>query len=130
MEAPGTVTYRRVIVTNQAMLGKTVEELGLDHLFGVGITRVTRADLEMTAVPDLALQFGDVVQVVGERSNIEKAAELLGNSLKALNETHFVPLFAGIVAGVALGTLPLAVPGCPQPLRLGLAGGPLIVALL
>lgn len=129
MEAPGAVTYRRVIVTNQAMLGKTVEELGLEHLFGVGITRVTRGDLEMTAVPDLPLQFGDVVQVVGDEQSIEKAAQMLGNSLKALNETHFVPLFAGVVAGVALGTLPFSV-GLPQPLRLGLAGGPLIVALV
>lgn len=130
MEAPGVVTYRRVIVTNQAVLGKSVRELGLDHLFGVAITRVTRGDLEMTAVPDLLLQFGDVVQVVGDEQSIEKAAQMLGNSLKALNETHFVPFFAGLVAGIALGTLPLTMPGLPQPLRLGLAGGPLIIALL
>ena len=130
MEAPGAVTYRRVVVTNKLLLGKTVHELGLEQLFGVTVTRVTRADLEMTAVPNLRLQFGDVLQVVGREEAIRKAAELLGNSLKALNETHFVPLFAGIVVGIALGTLPLAVPGLPQPLRLGLAGGPLIVAIL
>lgn len=130
MEAPGRVTYRRVVVTNNGVLGKTVHELGLDQLFGVAVTRVTRADLEMTAVPNLRLQFGDVLQVVGDSDNIQKAAEVLGNSLKALNETHFVPLFAGIVLGIALGTLPLAVPGLPQPLRFGLAGGPLIVAIL
>src|SRR5262249_28341765 len=101
-----------------------------EQLFGVTVTRVTRADLEMTAVPDLRLQFGDVLQVVGREEAIRKAAKLLGNSLKALNETHFVPLFAGIAAGIALGTMPLAVPGLPQPLGLGLAGGPLIVAIL
>jgi putative transport protein len=130
MEAPGAVTYRRVVLTNKLLLGKTVDQLSLEQLFGVTVTRVTRADLEMTAVPNLRLQFGDVLQVVGHEEAIRKAAELLGNSLKALNETHFVPLFAGIVVGIALGTLPLAVPGLPQPLRLGLAGGPLIVAIL
>ena len=119
-----------MVVTNNEVLGKTVHELGLEQLFGVTVTRITRADLEMTAVPNLRLQFGDVLQVVGHEEAIAKAANLLGNSLKALNETHFVPLFAGIAVGIALGTLPLAVPGLPQPLRLGLAGGPLIVALL
>jgi putative transport protein len=129
MESPGAVIYRRVVVTNKQALGKTVRQLGLEVQFGVTVTRVTRADLEMTAVPNLKLQFGDVLQLVGGEENIRSAAEQLGNSLKALNETHFVPLFAGIVVGIALGTLPLAVPGLPQPLRLGLAGGPLIVAL-
>jgi putative transport protein len=130
MHAPGEVTHRRVVVTDQTALGKTVQQLGLEHLYGVAVTRITRADLEMTAVPNLRLQFGDVLQVVGDAESIQRAAERLGNSIKALNETHFVPLFAGIVAGIALGTLPLSVPGLPQPLRLGLAGGPLIVAIL
>ncbi|MCI0685021.1 MAG: putative transporter [Gemmataceae bacterium] len=130
MEAPGAVTHRRVVVTNNAVLGKTVQELALDERFGVTVTRVTRVDLEMTAVPNLQLQFGDVLQVVGEEASIRNASEYLGNSVKALNETHFVPLFAGIVVGIALGTLPLSVPGLPQPVRLGLAGGPLIVAIL
>jgi putative transport protein len=130
LTAPGPVTYRRVVVTNSKLLGKSVQELGLEHLYGVVVTRVTRADLEMTAVPNLRLQFGDVLQVVGTPECIQQAADILGNSLKALNETHFVPLFAGMVAGIALGTLPLVIPGLPQPLRLGLAGGPLIVAIL
>jgi len=130
MEAPGAVTYRRVVLTNKMLLGKTVDQLGLEQLFGVTVSRVTRADLEMTAVPNLRLQFGDVLQVVGHEVALRKAADLLGNSVKALNETHFVPLFAGIVVGIVLGTLPLAIPGLPQPLRLGLAGGPLIVAIL
>jgi putative transport protein len=130
LEAPGDITYRPVVVTKKGILGKTLQQLGLEHLLGVTVTRVTRADLEMTAVSNLRLQFGDVLQVVGHEEAIRKAAEFLGNSLKALNETHFVPLFAGIAAGIALGTLPLAVPGLPQPLKLGLAGGPLIVAIL
>ena len=130
LQAPGAVTHRRVIVTNSAVLGKTVRQLGLEHRFGVTVTRVTRADLEMTAVPNLNLQFGDVLQVVGQEDRIGEAAALLGNSLKALNQTNAVPLLAGVLAGIALGTLPLAIPGFPQPLRLGLAGGPLIVAIL
>jgi putative transport protein len=129
LQAPGDVASLRVVVTNKGALGKTVRELGLDQLFGVVITRMTRADLEMSAVQDLRLRFGDVLQVVGDQAGIQKAAVFLGNSLKELNETHFIPLFIGIALGIALGTVPVAVPGLPQPLRLGLAGGALIVAL-
>jgi putative transport protein len=129
LQVPGGVTSLRVVVTSKRALGKTVRELGLDHLFSVVVTRMTRADLEMSAVQDLRLRFGDVLQVVGDQANIQKAAVFLGNSLKELNETHFIPLFIGIALGIALGTLPIAMPGLPQPLRLGLAGGALIVAL-
>jgi putative transport protein len=129
LQAPGDVASLRVVVTNKGALGKTVRELGLDQLFGVVITRMTRADLEMSAVQDLRLRFGDVLQVVGDQAGIQKAAVFLGNSLKELNETHFIPLFIGIALGIALGTVPVAVPSLPQPLRLGLAGGALIVAL-
>ncbi|MEK7953669.1 putative transporter [Luteolibacter soli] len=124
------ITFRRVAVTDRGVLGKTVSQLGLDQRFDVAVTRVTRADLEMSAVPGLRLQFGDQVQIVGHPEDLDRAAKLLGNSLKELNETHFIPLFIGIVLGIALGTLPIAVPGLPQPVKLGLAGGPLIVALI
>lgn len=130
VDAPGSVRNRRVVVTSRSALGKTIRQLGMEHHFGVTVTRVTRADLEMTAVPNLRLQFGDVVQVVGDEQGLQRAADRLGNSLKALNETQFVPLFAGIVLGVLLGTMPIAIPGMPQPLRLGLAGGPLIIAII
>jgi putative transport protein len=110
-------------------LGKTTAELGLAGQFGVEVTRITRGDVEMTAVPSLRLQFGDVLQVVGPEEQLQKAADYLGNSLKELNETHFVPLFAGIALGIVVGSIPLAVPGLSQPLKLGLAGGPLVVAL-
>ena len=129
LTAPGNVTYWRIAVTNQRVLGKTVAELGLESLFGVEVTRITRGDVEMTAVPSLRLQFGDVLQVVGTEEQLKKAADLLGNSLKKLNETQFIPLFAGIFLGILVGSIPLAVPGLSNPLRLGLAGGPLIVAL-
>ncbi len=128
--AKSGLSVRRVAVTDRHVLGKTVGEVGLADRFGVAVTRVARADLELSAVPGVALQFGDVVQIVGQDDDLEKAAVSLGNSLKDLNETHFVPLFTGILLGVMLGTLPIAFPGLPQPIRLGLAGGPLIVALL
>ena len=124
------VTFRRVIVTNRDVLGKSVGELDLGDRFGVAVTRVTRADIEMSAVPGLRLRFGDVVQIVGTTADLDKAAAALGNSLKELNETHFIPFFIGITLGILLGTLPIPFPGLPQPLRLGLAGGPLIVALI
>jgi putative transport protein len=126
----GSISVRRVVVTDHAVLGKTVNVLDLDERFGVAVTRVTRADLEMSAVPGLRLQFGDMVQLVGSPADLDKAAAKLGNSLKELNETHFVPLFTGLVLGIALGTMPIPFPGLPHPVRLGLAGGPLIVALL
>jgi putative transport protein len=129
MKLPGQVTYRRVAVTSRKVLGRTIRELGLDHLHRVTVTRVTRADLEMTAVPDLRLQFGDVLQVVGEPGDIEQAAQVLGNSLKALNETQFIPLFIGIALGILAGVLPISFPGLPVPVRLGLAGGPLLLAI-
>ena len=125
-----SVTFRRVVVTDRDVLGKTVDELNLDERFHVAVTRVTRADIEMTAVPGLRLQFGDQLQIVGATPDLDKAARAVGNSLKELNETHFIPFFIGIALGVALGTLPIAFPGLPQPVKLGLAGGPLIVALI
>ncbi|MBV8224666.1 MAG: potassium uptake protein TrkA, partial [Verrucomicrobia bacterium] len=102
LQAPGDVTWAAVVLTSKRVLGKTVRELELEQLFGVVITRVTRADLEMTAVPNLRLNFGDVLQVVGDQKSVEKAAKFLGNSLKRLNETHFIPLFIGIAASIAL----------------------------
>ena len=128
--AESALTFRRVVVTDRDVLGKTVGELNLDDRFGVAVTRVTRADLEMSAVPGLRLQFGDQMQIVGAPDDLDKAAAAVGNSLKELNETHFIPFFIGITLGVALGTLPIAFPGLPQPIKLGLAGGPLIVALI
>lgn len=124
------ITFRRVVVTDRAVLGKSVDEINLDDRFGVAVTRVTRAGIEMSAVPGLRLQFGDMVQLVGRDPDLEKAAAALGNSLKELNETHFIPLFVGIFLGIVVGTMPIVFPGLPQPVRLGLAGGPLIVALV
>ena len=124
------ITDRRVVVTERSALGKTIHELDLDERFQVAVTRVTRADLEMSAVPNLRLQFGDQLLIVGHEEDLDKAAKAVGNSLKELNATHFIPFFIGIVLGIALGTMPVAFPGLSQPVRLGLAGGPLIAALV
>jgi len=129
-KAPGRVVTRKVVVTRKNVLGKTIQGLGFDERHGVTVTRVVRADMEITALPDLALQFSDVVQLVGEEAALAKAAEELGNSVRALNETNFVPIFVGIALGVLLGTVPFFFPGMPVPVRLGLAGGPLLVAIV
>jgi putative transport protein len=128
--APGNVSYRRVVVTHKAVLGKTLGELALDTRYGAVISRVTRGDVELSATDDRRLQFGDMVQVVGDEASLEQTIKLLGNSVKELNETQFVPFFVGIFLGILVGMMPLKFPGLPQPVRLGLAGGPLIVALV
>jgi putative transport protein len=130
VKAPGRVDSRKIVVTHQQVLGKTIEELDLDDLYGVTVTRLTRADIEMTAVRDLRLQFGDMVQVVGDEAAMTKAAEVLGNSVRALGETNFIPIFVGIALGVIVGVLPISIPNMPVPVRLGIAGGPLILAIL
>jgi len=128
--AESNITSRRVAVTHRDVLGKTVAELNLDDRFGVAVTRVTRADIEMSAVPGLRLQFGDMLTIVGGDEDLEKAASAVGNSVKDLSQTQFIPFFIGIILGVGLGTLPIALPGLPQPVRLSLAGGPLIIGLI
>jgi putative transport protein len=94
------------------------------------VTRVTRAGLEMTAVEDLRLKFGDWLDLVGDEDGLAKASALLGDSVKALDETQFAPMFLGIALGVLGGLLPIRIPGLPVAVRLGLAGGPLIAALV
>lgn len=130
LSAPSNAVARKIVVTNKAVVGRTVSQLDLGERFGVTVTRVGRGELELTAEPGLRVQFGDTLQIVGPQEAIESAAGYLGNSVHALNETQFVPLFAGIAAGIAIGTYPIPCPGLPQPLRLGLAAGPLIVAIV
>ena len=125
MKAPGDVTFKRVIVTNKPVLGKTVRQLGFEAKYGVSVTRLQRGGLEIMATTDVQLQFGDVLIIVGDARALEQAAAELGNSPKELNETNFIPVFFGIVLGIIAGSLPIALPGLPVPVRLGLAGGPL-----
>ena len=130
MKSGGKVTARRVVVTRESALGRSLCELGLRQHHDVSVTRVTRGDLEMAALPDLRLRFGDVVQVVGEAGDVAAAAAVLGDSMKKLSETQFIPLFIGVALGVALGLIPFKIPGMSAPVRLGLAGGPLIAGIV
>lgn len=130
MQAPGAVEFRRVIVTHKAALGKSLRQLALHTTYGIVVTRVQRADLEMAATADLRLQFGDTLQVVGDKDGLDQASKVLGNSPKDLGHTNFLPVFAGIALGVVVGLIPFAFPGLPVPVRLGLAGGPLVVAII
>lgn len=130
MKESGQIGYRSVVVTRDDVLGKALHQLGLEKRYGVVVSRVTRADMEIAAVPDLRLQFGDRVRVVGEKTGIAEAAAALGDSLKALDHTNFIPVFIGIALGVLLGSLPIYLPGMPAPVALGLAGGPLLAAII
>jgi putative transport protein len=128
--ASGPLTARRVVVTREDVLGKRVDELTLLARFEVNITRLSRAGEEFTATSEITLQFGDMVTLVGHEDNVRNAATALGDSAKELNHPRLTPIFVGIALGVLVGSIPFAVPGLPAALKLGLAGGPLLVAIL
>lgn len=127
---PSQITTRNVLVTHSHVLGRTVDELDLPRRLGVAVTRVIRSSVEFTAVGRLRLQFGDRVRVVGETQAIDAAAQEMGDSVRDLNLPRLLPIFIGIALGVVLGSLPVFVPGLPAPVKLGLASGPMIVAIL
>ncbi|MDR1497900.1 MAG: hypothetical protein LBS59_05765 [Puniceicoccales bacterium] len=126
----GTLDNQRLLVTHRRVIGTRLGELQLQTRYNVTATRVYRGDREMPASANLVLQTGDLVSVVGEQAQIAQVAAVLGNSLKALNHPHFIPLFLGLGLGVLLGSWAIPVPGVPAPVKLGLAGGPLLVALV
>jgi putative transport protein len=127
---PGAVTNRRLIVTRSDVYGRELGELEVLAEQDVVVTRVTRGGIEFTATPGFRLQFGDVLMVVGEEPRIDAVAAAVGNSNKALNSPQPIPFFLGIALGVIVGAIPLAIPGLPAAVKLGLAGGPLVVAIL
>ena len=128
--APGPVSAKRVVVTRNEVVGKSLATLGLPAKFGVVVTRVIRGDLEMVASADRVLKYGDMLQIVGEADGLAQASSYLGNAVKDLQATNFLPVFAGIAVGVLAGVFPVAVPGLAAPMRLGIAGGALILAIL
>ena len=130
LDSTSSVHYRRIIVTRKEPLGKSLRQLALHTTYGVIVTRIQRGDVEMPGDADMKLQFGDTLQVVGDTQGLDQAAALLGNSAKELGITHYLPVFIGLALGVAVGLLPLALPGLPVPVRLGLAGGPLVIAII
>lgn len=121
---------RRLLVTNDHVIGKNLGELNIRAQFGLNITRVNRAGIDLTASPSLQLQFGDRIMVVGRQQAIDKVADLVGNKVKKLREPRLVPIFIGIFLGIIVGSIPFMLPGLSQPLKLGIAGGPLIIAIL
>lgn len=120
---------RSILVTNSKVLGKTLGAIALER-FGVTASRVVRGEFKFTGRLDLRLKFADKVLVVGSKEGIDAAAKTLGDSLKALDHPEIIPAFIGIFLGIIVGSIPIAIPGMPTPLKLGLAGGPLIVAIL
>ena len=129
-ELDSQLVSRRISVTKNEINGKSIGQLRLRNLFAVNITRVNRAGVDLIADPNLQLQLGDRVTVVGSKESIKNVEKFLGNSLKRLHEPNLVFIFIGIALGVLLGSIPFIFPGIPQPVKLGLAGGPLIVAIL
>lgn len=121
---------RRIVITRAEINGKTLGQLHLRGGFGINITRVNRSGLDLVAHPGLQLQIGDRVTVVGAETDVAGVEKVLGNSLRRLREPNLIPLFLGIALGIFLGSIPFTFPGIPQPVKLGLAGGPLIVAIL
>ena len=121
---------RRILVTKTELNGKRLGQLKLRKLYGINITRINRSGIDLVATPNLTLQVGDRVNVVGTESAVTNVEKVLGNSLKRLNEPNLIAIFVGIALGIFLGSIPLTFPGIPQPVKLGLAGGPLIVAIL
>jgi putative transport protein len=127
---PSSITTKRLIVTHRGALGRSIAALDFARRFGVQITRVSRAEVEMKAAPGIVLQYGDTVLAVGELPDIQKVGGELGDSPKSLNYPHLIPLFVGIALGVLVGSWPFTLPGAPAPVKLGLAGGPLLVAIV
>ncbi len=121
---------RRIAITRPAINGRSIGSLRLRNLFGVNITRVNRAGVDLIADTRLQLQLGDRVTVVGSEEAIASVEKYLGNSLKRLREPNLISILIGIAIGVLVGSIPFVIPGIPQPVKLGLAGGPLIVAIL
>ncbi len=120
----------RLSITKSSITGKSLRKLDIRRKYGVTVTRIMRAGVDLQADADLILQVGDSMKVVGSEEGIERLAHLVGNEPESLHKPNLIPIFFGIALGVILGSLPIRFPSMPQPLKLGLAGGPLIVAIL
>ncbi len=129
-DSENTMVSRRIVVTQSNVNGKTIGSLAFRTAYGVNITRVHRSGIDLLARPELYLQVGDRVTVVGSLEAIGKVEKILGNTLKRLNEPHLITIFLGIFVGILVGSIPIHFPNMPMPAKLGLAGGPLIVAIL
>lgn len=129
-DMPGPLEFRSLLVTRHEVTGKSPRALQLTAEYGITITRILRAETEFAPGPGVHLHFGDKLVAVGDASSLNRAERRLGNSAKALRHPHVLPIFLGIMLGTILGSIPIAVPGLPSGVKLGLAGGPLLVAIL
>ncbi|MBQ6062869.1 MAG: putative transporter [Prevotella sp.] len=121
---------KRVIVTNPRMNGKTLGKMHFSSVYGVNVTRITRQGIDLFASRNHHFHVGDKIMVVGPENNVNRVAEMMGNSLKRLDAPNIATIFIGIIVGILFGSIPFTIPGMPVPLKLGLAGGPLIIAII
>ena len=125
-----SLNAKRLLITKSSLTGKKLKDLKIRSTYGVSVTRVTRAGVDLVANPNLILQMGDNILVVGPQSAIDKVARLVGNTQSGLSHPNLIPIFFGIALGVFCGSIPIMIPGIPQAIKLGLAGGPLVIAIL
>lgn len=121
---------KRILVTRSSINGKTLGQMHFSSAYGVNVTRVTRQGMDLFAIPSLSLQVGDRVMVVGPEDAINRVAAVMGNSIKRLDAPNIATIFVGVFIGILFGSIPVAIPGIPVPIKLGIAGGPLIIAIL
>ena len=121
---------KRILITNPKVNGKTLASMHFSSVHGVNVTRITRHGLDLFASASLPMQVGDKIMVVGPEDAVERVANKMGNSIRRLNAPNIATIFVGIIIGIIFGSIPVAIPGMPVPLRLGIAGGPLIIAIL
>ena len=124
------VESRVLVLSRRVLNGKRLGQLQLRHTYGVNVSRVTRGDVKLLATDSLRLQYGDRLVVVGEPKALDQVETFLGNAVQTLHEPNIAAIFLGIILGLALGTIPLSLPGMSAPVRLGLAGGPIIMGII
>lgn len=121
---------KRILVTRFSINGKTLGQMHFSSAYGVNVTRVTRQGMDLFAIPSLSLQVGDRIMVVGPEDAVNRVAAVMGNSIKRLDAPNIATIFVGVFIGILFGSIPVAIPGIPVPIKLGIAGGPLIIAIL
>ena len=121
---------KRILVTKSEINGKTLAKMHFSSVYGVNVTRVTRQGMDIFASSNLALQVGDRIMVVGDATSVNRVASMMGNAIKRLDHPNIATIFIGIMLGILFGSIPFAIPSIPVPLKLGIAGGPLIIAIL
>lgn len=121
---------KRILVTHSSINGKTLGQMHFSSAYGVNVTRVTRQGMDLFAIPSLSLQVGDRIMVVGPEDAVNRVAAVMGNSIKRLDAPNIATIFVGVFIGILFGSIPVAIPGIPVPIKLGIAGGPLIIAIL